>query len=111
MQADDVTTRILIEIRDRIDQTNQRLDQTNQRLDQTNQRLDQTGVRLDHKIDQLRDDLGGRITEFEMRSATAMTEVAGTLRDIHGLMRDRFDLRDRVERCERDIDALKRQTG
>lgn len=45
-----LTTRILIEIRDEIRRTredlNGRLDQTNERLDQTNERLDQTNQRL-----------------------------------------------------------------
>jgi len=37
--ATDVTTKILIEIRDGIRGTNERLDQTNERLDQTNERV------------------------------------------------------------------------
>ena len=44
--ATDVTTKILIEIRDGIRGTNERLDQTNERLDQTNERLDQTNERV-----------------------------------------------------------------
>ena len=61
----DLTTRVLIEIRDevrrtnerletgfgqvnsRLDQTNERIDQTNERIGQTNERLDQTNERLD----------------------------------------------------------------
>lgn len=55
--AEELTTRILMEIRDAVRGTNERLDhaverldtrldETNQRLDETNQRLDETNQRL-----------------------------------------------------------------
>jgi cell division protein FtsB len=77
----DLTTRVLISIRDgietlaerlesgfagvneRLDQTNLRLDQTNDRLDQTNDRLDQTIARLDN----LRDIAGEKYRELDAR--------------------------------------------
>ena len=49
--TEDLTTRILIQIRDEIVKTNERLDATrlelSERLDATNQRLDATNQRLD----------------------------------------------------------------
>jgi uncharacterized protein Yka (UPF0111/DUF47 family) len=93
LMPEDLTVHILREIRDEIRQTNQRLDQTNQRLDQT------------------REELGRRITESELRTATAITDLAGAVRDVRQLLQDRLDLRDRVERCEQDIDQIKRRLG
>lgn len=96
MESDDLTIHVLREIRDEIRSTNQR-------IDQTNVRLDQMGERLDKRID----GMGDRITESEMRTATALTGVTVAIHEVRDLLKDRFDLRDRVERCERDIDELK----
>ena len=111
MQSDDLTLKVLIEIRDQIRSTNQRVDQTNMQLDQTNLQLDSMRDELGRKIDGLGDQLGRQIVESEIRTATAITDLHGTMRDVHVLLRDRFDLRDRVERCERDIDELKHRVG
>jgi hypothetical protein len=46
----ELTTKILIEIRDEIRATNERLDRTNERVEQTNERLDQTNERLEATI-------------------------------------------------------------
>ena len=105
MSDDNLTVRVLIEIRDELRGTNQRLDQTNARLDQANERLDQTNERLD----QVRTDLKEELFAAEVRSATQMTALIGSSRDVADLLRDRFDLRDRVERCEREIEALKKR--
>jgi hypothetical protein len=107
MAADDITLKVLIEIRDELRSHSGRLDQTNARLDQTNARLDQTNVRLD----QMREELGTRIVESELRTATAITELASTLRNVHVMLEKRLDLRDRVDQCERDIADLKRRVG
>jgi chromosome segregation ATPase len=103
MGGDDLAIEILKGIRDEIRQTNARLDQTNTRLDQTNTRLDA----LTTRIDGLEEGLGRRITESELRTATALTELASDIRDLTTLLRTQLDLRPRVERCEREIDALK----
>jgi hypothetical protein len=44
---------------------------------------------------------------LEPHHIAAITELHGTMRDIHGLLKNQLDLRDRVERCEREIDDLK----
>ncbi len=81
MEPTDITVQILREIRDEIRQTNERLDLTNETLAQT------------------RDELGRRMTESEMRTATAIAGVAGTLVEVKDLLADRHNLRDRVQRC------------
>ena len=47
--------------------------------------------------------------QSELRMATEMTAVNGTLRDIRDLLRDRLDLRDRVARVESDVAELKQR--
>jgi hypothetical protein len=104
--TDDVTIKVLIEIRDEIRQTNTRLDQTrielSARIDQTNDRLDQTNDRLDQ--------LGHRVIESELRTATAIDGLAATLHDVRQLLRRR-DLDERVTRVESEIAELKRRIG
>lgn len=97
METDDLTIHVLREIRDEIRGTNQRVDRLETQL---SERIDQTNLRIDR--------LTERVVESEIRTATAITGLAGTLDDVRGLLKDRLDLRDRVERCERDIDELKR---
>ena len=63
-----LTTKILIEIRDEIKETRTsltaRLDETNSRLDETNSRLDETNSRLDHMGTRL-DRMGARMDAHE----------------------------------------------
>jgi uncharacterized coiled-coil DUF342 family protein len=112
MEPTNLTLEVLKQIRDegrrngeRIDETNARLDETNARLNETNARLNETNARIDH----LREDLGRRIVESELRTATAITELAGTVRDLVTTLKEDRDLRGRVERCEKDIAALKQR--
>ena len=77
-----LSTRILKEIRDEVRRTNERLDA-----------------------------VAERITESELRTATALTELATTVRDLTVLLRTQSDLRPRVERCERDIAELRQRIG
>ena len=101
----DLTLQILREIRDGIHATNARLDQTNARLDQTNARLDETNVRMEQGFDSL----SRRLVDSELRTATALVELAGSVRDVTQLLRSQHDLRPRLEKCEADIVALKRR--
>jgi predicted nucleic acid-binding Zn-ribbon protein len=91
-----MTVRILKEIRDEVRRTNERLDATNERLDATNERLEAMHAGLSQ-----------RIVESELRTATAITELAATVRDMTSVLRTQNDLRPRVDRCERDIAELK----
>jgi chromosome segregation ATPase len=96
MDPTDVTIAILKDIRDEVRRTNDRLDGTNERIDQTNERLDK---------------LERRVVESEIRTSTAITELAGTVRDMTQVLRASHDLRPRVERCEQDIAEIKRSIG
>lgn len=94
----DITVEILREIRDGIHETNARLDQTNARLDQTNARMEQ-GF----------DALSRRLVESELRTATALVDLAGSVREVTDLLRSQNDLRPRVEKCEAEIGQLKKR--
>jgi len=96
--TDDLTLEVLKSIRDEVRQTNGQIEQTNVRLDQTNERLDS-----------LREELSRRIVESEVRTSTAISDLAGTVREMTALLRNLVDLRPRVERCEQEIDALKQR--
>jgi len=84
METSDLTIHVLREIRDRIDRTNDRLEHVEASL---SERIDETNVRIDN--------LTRRMIESDARVATELVEVVGTNRQILGLLRDRFDLRDR----------------
>ncbi|HEY1556503.1 MAG TPA: hypothetical protein VGF94_16825 [Kofleriaceae bacterium] len=92
-----ITIEVLKGIRDEIRETREEIRETNKRVDH-----------MENRIDARFDVLTQRIVESESRTSTALAEVDGTMRDVRDLLRDRFDLRDRVERCERDIEELKR---
>jgi uncharacterized protein Yka (UPF0111/DUF47 family) len=113
MESNDITIEILKDIRSELRDTREelgaRIDQTNERLDQTNGRLDHVDSSLGGRIDAMRDELSRRIVASEVRTATAITDLAGSVHELTGVLREQADLRPRVERCERDIDDLKRR--
>ena len=93
----------------RLDATNQRLDATNQRFDATNERLEAVRVELKAEIAQTRNEAAHNLLASEMRMATRVTEQTAATRDLYTLLTERFELRDRVERCEQQIAELQRQ--
>jgi uncharacterized protein Yka (UPF0111/DUF47 family) len=106
MEPTDLTTGILIEIRDEVRTTHERVDHLSSRVDHLSSRVDT----LSDRVEFVNDDLGRRIVESERRTATAIHELGGTLREVHTLLKDRA-LHDRVTRCEREIDDLKHRLG
>ena len=111
MQPSHPTIEILKGIRDEVRSTNSRIDETNTRRD--TMREDLSG-----RIEAMREELSGRIeglstriVESEIRTSTAITDLAGTMREMTSVLRVQHDLRPRVERCERDIDDLRRRLG
>jgi chromosome segregation ATPase len=94
MEPTDLTIEILQSIRDEVKQTNVRLDQTNERLNQTNERLEQ---------------LARRVVESEIRTSTAIAELAGSVREMTSLLKSSIELRPRVEKCESEIAALRQR--
>lgn len=103
MNNDDVTLLVLTEIRDEIRSTNTRVDTLTTRVAGLNTHFDGLREELRAGLKATND----RVTESEIRTATAINETTHAVREIHALLRDRFDLRDRVERCEREIEALR----
>jgi predicted ATPase len=97
MQASDRAIEVLQAIRDQAEQTNLRLETTNLRLDENNGR-----------INAMREELSRRLVESEIRTSTAITELAGTMREMTAVLRTQNDLRPRLEKCERDIADLRR---
>ncbi len=123
MDTPDITTQVLIQIRDRLDQviaeqaeTNRRIDETNKRIDRTNRHLQNTEASRSSEIGALRD----RVTESIDQLRGEVRDVKDEVRELKGEVRDLKDvvlgrepeagLRDRVTRCEQDIAEL-RQRG
>lgn len=100
MEPTDLTIEVLQGIRQEVRALGSRLDGTNERLDGTNERLEAMST-----------ELARRIVESEVRTSTAITEVAGTVREMTSVLRASHDLRPRVERCEQDIVEMKRRIG
>lgn len=96
MEPKDRTIEVLKQVRDETKRNGERIEETNVRLNETNARIDQT-----------RDELSRRIVESEMRTATAITDLSGTIRDLVTNIKEDRDLRSRVDRCEREIASLK----
>ena len=107
MSSDDLTLRILVDIRDEVRTTREEVRAVEHKL---GERIDRLGARIDG-LDNKFDGLEHRLTESEIRTATELKAVAGTLQDIKDLFRDRLELRDRVTRCEHDIGELKHRIG
>lgn len=95
----DLTTQVLIEIRDEIRAT--RTDLT-ERIDQTNARLDQTNARLDRSEK--------RIVESEIRVSTELVALTGVVRDLRDTLLDDRHLRQAVDDHEQRIRALETRT-
>jgi hypothetical protein len=58
------------------------------------------------RLEAMREQLSLRIVESELRTATAITELAGTVREMTGFLRQQAELRPRVEKCEEQIREL-----
>ncbi len=104
------TLQVLREIRTELRGTNQRIDGTNNRLDATNERLEATNERLEATHQEVRA-LARRQTESEIRLSTELTALARVIGDVRDLLRDRLDLRDRVDDHERRLHSLEGRTG
>lgn len=88
MEPENPTLEVLKQIREEGKKTNERINETNERLSETNERVTETNVHLD----QMRDELSRRIVESEMRTATAITALAGTVGDLVTFLKQNRDL-------------------
>jgi predicted nucleic acid-binding Zn-ribbon protein len=108
MEPTDLTLEVLKGIRQELHDTR---DALRQELHDTRDAL---GTRLDtvaEEVHGMREELSRRIVESEIRTSTAITDLAGTVREMTSVLRAANDLRPRVERCEHDIADIKRRVG
>ena len=78
IEPTDVTIEILKGIRDEVKQTNTRIDSLHDEVKETNVR-----------IDFMRDELSHRIVASEVRTATAITDLAYATREMTDVLRSR----------------------
>jgi hypothetical protein len=72
-----------------------------------NLRMEKTNAGIDTGLP----DIARRIVESEIRTSTAIADLAGTVREMTSVLGAPHALRPRVERCERDIAALQHRAG
>ena len=95
MAPTDLTTEILIQIRDELKTTREEL---SSRIDQTNSRLDQTNSRLER--------VERRQTESEVRLASELVNVVSAINQLKDLIVADRDLRRKVDEHDRRIALL-----
>lgn len=105
----DLTVEILKQIRDEVKHVRDEVKQTNVRLDATRDELRGEIRALRVETTEHLDTLSTRVVESEIRTATALTDLAGSVREVTTLLREQHDLRPRVERCESEIAAIKQK--
>ncbi len=98
MEPTDLTIEILKDIR-------QEMREAKEEIRHTREDLHDEIHALSGRVDRLHT----RITETDIRTATAMTDLVGTLHEMRDEFRSSRELRPRVERCEQDIADLKRR--
>ncbi|HEY3355801.1 MAG TPA: hypothetical protein VGQ83_21290 [Polyangia bacterium] len=87
-----------------------RIDQTNARLDQTNAGLEDVRTELGGRIDALGGRLDGlerTVAEGQLRVSQELGELAGAVRGVTDLLRERAAKAARLKRCEGAISSLK----
>ena len=104
MEPTDITVKILSEIRDELRHTRT---EWSDRIDATNRRLEESSTQLQGQMNSLRADVTTAIVHSEIRTATAITALGGTMNDIKELLAERLEVRDRVTRCEAEIQSIK----
>jgi len=111
----DITTRVLISIRDEIRQTNRRLEQlreeTNQHLDQTNQRLEQLREETRDGLQQLREETRDGLQQLREETRNGLKTVHDSLslrldRVIENTGQHYRDLASRVANLELQVAAM-----
>jgi len=111
MESDDLTVRVLVEIREELRSGLHEVrnglqdvrEELRSGLSEVRHEIRNTNERLDRAED--------RIVASEIRTATAITDLHGTLREVSDWLKDQRDLRDRVQRCEHEIGELKKRVS
>lgn len=102
----DLNTEVLIQIRDELRTTRTEL---SSRIDATNERVDALRTDLSGRIDETNDRLDRverRQVESEVRLATELIAVAGTVRELRDTLLEDRRLRQQVDEHERRITEL-----
>jgi hypothetical protein len=97
MEPTDITVSILKDIRDEV---RTGLDQVRGEVHELRVEVRELRADTNLRIDTLREELSRRIVESEICTATAITELSGTVREMTQVLRASHDLRPRLERCE-----------
>jgi predicted nucleic acid-binding Zn-ribbon protein len=105
MEPTDLTIEILKDIRQEMRETKEEIRETKEEIRHTREDLHDEIHALSGRVDRLHT----RITETDIRTATAMTDLVGTLHEMRDEFRCSKELRPRVERCEQDIADIKRR--
>ena len=108
MEPSDITIEILRSIRDEV--RGMRGEMSGIRGEMSGIRGEVRGnrkelVRLGTRVDEM----GRHIVASELRTATAISDLAGTVNELTVVLREQADLRPRVEKNEHDIAALKQR--
>ena len=102
--SDNLILKMLVEMRAEVRATNERIDRSSAH----------TNARIDHAIATLRGDVAAvsaELTAVELRGASRDIELIASSRNLSKMLEDRFELRDRVERIESEVEVLKRKVG
>lgn len=102
-ERDNLTVEILKSIRDEIRSTNTRVDMLSGQFHEFRREMNE----LRGEVVEVTNTLGRHIVESETRTATAVTALVGEVQTLTTHLRSQADLRPRVERNERDIEAIK----
>ena len=107
MNPTDLTLEVLKSIRDEVRET--RMELSGEVRDV---RAELSG--LSGEVREIRTDLAAvarRVVESEVRTATAITELHGTVHDLVDVLRAQHDVLPRLERAEREITEIKNRLG
>jgi chromosome segregation ATPase len=113
MEPTDITIEILKDIRAEMRETKDEIrslkGETRDEIRGLKVELHETRDELSGRIDAMREELSRRIVDSEIRTSTAIVELAGTVHEMTEVLRASHDLRPRVERCEQDIADIRRR--
>ena len=114
MNPTDLTLEVLKSIRDEVRETRTELSAQvrDMRTELGDVRTELGGLR--GEVREIRTDLGAvarRVAESEMRTATAITELHGTVHDLVDVLRAQHDVRPRLDKAEHEISEIKHRLG
>lgn len=101
----DVTVPILKAIRDELKASRDELKASRDELKNLGTKVEALGTHLGDRIDET----NLRLTRSEVRISTEIVALAGNVGDLTQHLREQAGLKPRVEKCEREIEALKRK--